>query len=449
MPTEPLVEITAVRLHELDKSVVAGCSIGRPKPGVADPRYAGTFTFDLMGWVVGTQTPARRVSVAHDGTALCEVPLTAARPDVTALFPDAAGARDPGFYACLSALPLPREFELHVSAVLGEGAQARHVPLGTVSGRRAALDPPPRHRFRPLMVTGFSRTGSNLFLGVLGGHPEVIAYRPFHFESRIAHYWADVLRELVEPGGYRRQVMPLGVPGRGWWLGDRTPMPWPYHDAELELEMGGAAPARFVAMCRERIESVCERLAVVCDRPHGVFLAEKQLPGTAPTMLWDLYPDAREVFLVRDFRDMVASVIAANRKWGGAPKFGRHLVTGDVEHVGQFRPWVADLLASFARRGEQAHLVRYEDLIRRPRDTVAALVAYLGVDGSRQSVASMVDALQPADPESDWYRTTVTAEASIGRWQRDLSPPVLAACEDVFAPALERFGYSGLDAGAI
>jgi hypothetical protein len=292
------------------------------------------------------------------------------------------------------------------------------------------------------MVTGFSRTGSNLFLRLLGRHPEVIAYRPFHFESRITHYWMDVLRELTEPAGYRRQMRPGGLSVRGWWLGDRAPSPFVDHGEALEREMGAGALVDIAELSQRRVESVCRQVAAQLERPGATFLAEKHLPGHVPTMLWDLYAGAREVFLVRDFRDMMASIIAANRKWEGPPRFGRADAASDEEHVRHFRRFVKDLVGSWRRRAGQAHLVRYEDLIRQPRETVAALVGYLGVDGSAATVDGMVESLALRDEGSDVYRTANSAEASIGRWREDLDPAVLEACEDVFAPALELFGYA-------
>ena len=69
--------------------------------------------------------------------------------------------------------------------------------------------------------------------------------------------------------------------------------------------------------------------------------------------------------------------------------------------------------------------MRYEDLIRQPRETVAALAAYLGVDASAAALDRMVDSLALRDEASDVYRTAASAEASIGRWQQDLAPGVL------------------------
>ena len=48
--------------------------------------------------------------------------------------------------------------------------------------------------------------------------------------------------------------------------------------------------------------------------------------------LAELYPDSREVFLVRDFRDMVSSILAFNAK-RGARGFGRAAAETDAGYV--------------------------------------------------------------------------------------------------------------------
>ena len=436
----PLVEITHVELPEPDGTIIRARSLGRPQSDAAGTACDGTYTFEVLGWVVGAELAAADVTVALDGTPLWEGPVDGERPEVTKMFPDAPGADRPGFFLAASALALPHEFEVRLDATLRGAGETRRAPLARISGRRAPLRTGFAPRFRPLMVTGFSRTGSNMFLRLLGCHPAVLTYRPFQFESRITHYWVDVLRELTEPSGYRRQMRPYGVSARGWWIGNRSPVPWVHHDEAIERELGGAV-GEVAVLAQHRIDSVCDRLAATLEQPAAAYLAEKQLPGHAPTMLWDLYPDSREVFLVRDFRDMMASIIAANRRWAGPPRFGRADAASDADHARRFRRFVADLLGSWHRRAGRAHLVRYEDLIRQPRETISGLLDYLELETGPGVLARLVDSVAERDPASDVYRTSATAEASIGRWREHLAPDVLEACEEVFGPALERFGY--------
>ena len=86
-------------------------------------------------------------------------------------------------------------------------------------------------------------------------------------------------------------------------------------------------------------------------------------------------------------------------------------------------------------------MLRYEDLILRPRDTVAALAAYLGLDGDHDA---MLEPLRPS-PDMDDHRTSPSAERSIGRWRRDLGPELKKACEESLGGALTSFGYARLD----
>ncbi len=49
-------------------------------------------------------------------------------------------------------------------------------------------------------------------------------------------------------------------------------------------------------------------------------------------MIREVYPRAQEVILVRDFRDMVASILAYNAK-RGYTAFGREHVDNDEEYI--------------------------------------------------------------------------------------------------------------------
>jgi hypothetical protein len=129
-------------------------------------------------------------------------------------------------------------------------------------------------------------------------------------------------------------------------------------------------------------------------------------------------------------------VLAWKDRFGGA-WFG-HAATGTEEaFVRSFASFTTNLVASWRRRSERAHLVRYEDLLGDPDGTVSALAGYLGIDPSD----AMVKSVGERTPESEGYRTAESAQASIGRWRRDLPDDLRHAAEETFAPALAEFGY--------
>jgi hypothetical protein len=111
---------------------------------------------------------------------------------------------------------------------------------------------------------------------------------------------------------------------------------------------------------------------------------------------------------------------------------------------------VRDFTASWTSRSDQAHLVRYEDLVCQPMEALARLAEYLGVDGSPETldyVLAKGSELVLNLPGSGYelseiqkHRTVEDPKASIGRW-RERDETFRAATQEAFGDALKVFGY--------
>ena len=110
----------------------------------------------------------------------------------------------------------------------------------------------------------------------------------------------------------------------------------------------------------------------------------------------------------------------------------------DPEHVGKS---IAALLRDWQARSELVHVVRYEDLVATPIETLTGLLQYLGLDSEERTVDAMAAGASEVTPEMEWHRTADSSSRSIGRWRRDLSPELQAVAQAAFGPALEAFGY--------
>jgi hypothetical protein len=147
--------------------------------------------------------------------------------------------------------------------------------------------------------------------------------------------------------------------------------------------------------------------------------------------------------LVRDFRDVVSSMLAFNAKRNRLG-FGRRAGQDDAAYIRQLREQqVAKLLSAWHRRSASAHLIRYEDLILEPAETLTPMLAFLGIDHDDQTVAAV---LRKASDDSDtlaFHRTTSNPAASIGRWRTDLPAELQQVCTEVMGDALAEFGYEG------
>ena len=206
---------------------------------------------------------------------------------------------------------LPPDFELEVRAVLESG---RRAPMALLRGTREPLPHGLRAALQPLMVTTLGRTGSMVLMRMLEAHPEVLVYRPHRYEQRVAGYWLDVLLTLSDPSSYMRQIAPAGnLEDPLWWLGPEPPPPR-LRDSDLQRWLGSealrAARARQPRSGSRRSTTRSPRRRT--SRRRGCF-AEKHSLRTA-ALGAELYPRRREVFLVRDFRDMVTSIMAFNRR---------------------------------------------------------------------------------------------------------------------------------------
>jgi Sulfotransferase family len=428
-----MTRTTVIEVRSAGRSEgLRGCAIDAPVAG----EERATWSLDVRGWAIGDSGRAIAAEGVHDGQQLWRVPIDVRRPQAVAGQPGATDDRV-GFHALPGTLQLPSEFELEVRAVLEDGG---HAALGVVHGRRAELRTPFEPRRNPVLVTTLGRTGSMLLMRLLASHPELLVYRPHRFEQRIASYWADLLLTLAEPVSHIRQIAPPSdVDDPQWWLGARAPVPWGLRDTPVEEWLAGEAVEALAVTCQERVEALYDRVVATTDTADASLFAEK-CGLRAAGLLSELYPGGRELFLVRDFRDMLSSILAFNAK-RGVEGFGRAGAASDAEFVRSLETWAGAFARAWERRSARAHLVRYEDLVLDPERTLSVLLGYLGVATGADVVAVMIDTLREELPELREHGTSDGPRESVGRWRRDLDPELALACEQSLGPALAAFGY--------
>jgi hypothetical protein len=424
--TAPLLEIVDVSVFESPESDVSA-GIVAPSPGTRADSYA----LEVLGWLASKEGAVEKLRLAQDGRPLWRVPTSRNHDH---LVPAAVGELGRGFAAALSTLSLPPRFELEVNA-LPEGGPP--VPVATIEGRRAELQTGISSRIRPLMINTFGRTGSRLFLQLLESHPRVVAYMAPQYEPKAASYWVAVLRSLSEPKSYLSQIQ-SPFRRREWWLGPEEPRLWRMPDEAMQGWMGREAVEDLARLCQSRIDAFYEQAAERTARSEATYFAEKFTASTAPSLVWELYPDAREVILVRDFRDMTASILAFNER-KGRQMFGRDRVETDEEFVARLGTYANSLVREWQRRSDRAHLLRYEDLIRNPDDSVRRVLEYLELETSKTTLDAMTSSLSR---ELKGHRTAASRAESVERWRNDLSDGLQEACRDTFGPALAAFGYA-------
>jgi Sulfotransferase family len=142
--------------------------------------------------------------------------------------------------------------------------------------------------------------------------------------------------------------------------------------------------------------------------------------------LCDWYPSATIIHLVRDPRDVVASLLR---------------LPGTTNNVlGSAYVWLhCNLGARQSYDRPQYLLVRYEELVLQPEQELRRICAVLGAE------YSPVMLLPNCDPATvlPWYRRAeepVTTER-LGKWREELTPDNVALVEWIVGPHMQLFGY--------
>jgi hypothetical protein len=429
------VEILDVSVGKPDSDRLCHFSLSAPSPG--EQRFAaGPYAFDFEGWVLGRDERVAGMELTVNGFTVQYVMLNTRDRELRDRHPATANESLQGFYRRVNALRLTTEFELGIRAIFHDKSR---VEVGELRGTRSRLPEGPEDELQPLMITNLGRSGSTAIINLLSSHPQVVAYRPTETETRVASYWMDVFMGLTEPVSYMRQLFPRDL-RRGWWLGDAAPTPRLDEDPDTRQWLAADSVEELGVMCRGRIEAFYRQLAPRVGRPDATYFVEKCQPrvGLAlPGLLDELYPRAREIVLVRDFRDMVCSMFSYKKGKAFAPRPG---LTHE-EHLKGIGVSALNLLHNWQRRSHQAYLVRYEDLVLNPFPTIQGLLAFLDLDASERSTNELVDVLSKSGRALQHHRTTKGQDSSIGRWRRDLDPNQLEQVEHAFGSALEGFGY--------
>jgi hypothetical protein len=435
---ESVVVIDEVALSDRRKRLI-DFNLAHPEPEASESTYSLRF----QGWAVGRHMPAVALTINDGQGKHIDLPLTHRRDDIAALMPDVPWAAQCGFTGRIGALHLPRRFQLELTARLKDGTRAL---IGHVRGHRRRLPALEGGRFTPVALTTIGRSGSTWLTWLLAQHPEVLAYRTFDMEPKGLAYFAELIRTLSQPTSYHAALNGDVDNGSEWWAGfaPNRGQNWYESDPGTDRWLGTDYVESLVPFFGSRLDELVGCQARAEGKPDARMFVEKMAPTFFGQALWlELVPAMREVFLVRDPRDVACSIFAFQRKRQTKWFWGTDVWTDEEVIREPLGNDVGLLTHCWEQRAETGHLMRYEDLITDPHRALAAVFQHLGVDASAATVAGVVERAGRLDESRRAsHVTSADATHSVGRWRNELSPSLLRACDEAFAPAMEAFGYA-------
>lgn len=404
------------------------------------PRLGGRNVYDIefAGWILGRDQEVKEVEVHVEGTVLRRAPIDQFRQDVAAHYPDHPNARISGFRTWVSVIGIEPGVALQLRAVLADDSRVR---LGSVQYTHQPLNSGFDPKLRPLMLTTLGRAGTTWTMRLLSEHPQIVVHRWHPYELRTARYWWHMIKVLSEPRDPYHSAQADRFQTNRDTIGHNPFYPEPIAVTPGLFEwMGRDYPERLARFCQEQAEMTYELIAKGQGQDAPVYMAEKHRADSMPWLVWELYPKAKEIFLVRDFRDVVSSMLAFNVKQGFRA-FGPEHIKTDEEFAHYLRnTTIKQLARSYPKRQDRAHLIRYEDLMQDTEATLRGMLGYLELDASDQIVDGMI--VRASEENENSRRHKTSSGSSIQRWRQSLAPSVQEVCNEVYADVLEQFGYA-------
>lgn len=178
------------------------------------------------------------------------------------------------------------------------------------------------------------------------------------------------------------------------------------------------------------------------DRAHELYLRQqhKEVWGQKTPrfvrfgdLLKRTYPQAKFIVVIRDPRAAVSSLIRSN-----------------VHHSNALfaaRRWLRDMGAGVKLKAaypDDVFLLRYEDLISAPEDSLRQVCAFLGIDFE----LPMLEYYKTGTAEYSGYYAQIHEKLNeapdksrIDAWRKHMTPPQIAVVESVCGDLMESLGY--------
>lgn len=261
---------------------------------------------------------------------------------------------------------------------------------------------------RPFFIVGCTRSGTTMISQILDGHSRLAVYHESHFYHllhRDLHRYGD-LRETANMRRFLTDVREVLRRQKKW-------------EAPTEEEF-------FQALPTPTFEGVLAAMLQLYAHRQGKIRGGDKTPGHHMYLAQILQnlPNSRVIFVLRDPRDAVAAI---------REKFGLSL-------KGAIALWNAAFV-SYRKFYDRVRLVRYEELVRRPEESVESMCAFLDescepgmlrfferIPASLAKIRYNQDLLEPANP------------SHIGRF-RELPRRDIECIERACGIGMEALGY--------
>lgn len=309
----------------------------------------------------------------------------------------------------------------------GEAKQSR--TIGRMAGSRITSAATAKRRLKPLLMSGLGRSGTTLLMKMLLQHEQIIGLSKHPYENQPAQYWLHALRVLSSPGERNKET-----PIVGFQQNINRVSSNPFNNAMFlpekikESFVGRWFELRHIRdlmnFFTEQIQNYYEQLGKDVAKQKARYYVEKTQPNSHALIFHELYPEAKEIFIIRHPFDVLCSVRAF---------FSDNSFYNSETYITALRIGYDRMLNRIEMSGDKCFLVDYKQIIESPQIVMGGIASFLGISNFESRIFESLH-------DNRGHGTSTSSDKSIHRWKTDLSPRDLELANLEFHHVMQRIG---------
>jgi hypothetical protein len=308
---------------------------------------------------------------------------------------------------------------------------------------RVAISPfrPDQVESQLVWMLGGPRTGSTWLLNLLALHDRVRKINEPEIGYHLAPFYPELTPGMPVDFDAAVKALPATLDGtHDYFFSDEFDPAW-------------RPPLRRLLLARLWAQGLAPD-----DVPSDSVVVIKEPHSQAAEILLSVLPRSRILFLVRDPRDALGSLLAVVDSGGWlAREMGIELrqPMTPAERLRFLEAYSYRWLqrTEAVQRAYEAHprerrlMARYEDVRADPESELSRIFAWLGVETTKDEVRTWVESLAfEALPPDQKGKGQFARSAKPGSWRTDFTPEEQRSVEQRIGPKLSEFGYEAGEA---
>lgn len=268
----------------------------------------------------------------------------------------------------------------------------------------------------PIFIVGVDRSGTTLLSVMLGMHS--LVWIPYESHFHVVFHQRYNADPRIGDVGFNKAVLDdvlVQKYVRDWDI-----------DIPKDIDVG-ACPS---------LSCILRSFHEACAAARGKVMWGDKTPRYIVHLdvINDLFPDARFVHIVRDGRDVARSLVSM---WWGPKDFASAL-----EYWSRRVELGSKMLGMLP--GARRMQLRFEDLVRSPREELHRVTAFLGIPFEEGMLDYHAEAARQVGARIQQHHANLTHAPRPNltyKWKRTLSAADQALAWQLAGPMLEKFGY--------